>query len=72
MVKFLLSQLEIILQKLPPEAIKVAIDGALDALEKYLQKDGLTAWERIVDEGIQYIRRALAITEEQGSKYEDK
>ena len=72
MLNFLLSQLEIILQKLPPETMKKAIDAALDAVEKSLQKDGLTAWEKIAYEGIQYIRRALAITEEAGGKYEDK
>ena len=36
MLKFLLSQLEIILQRLPPEAMKSAIDAALDAVEKYV------------------------------------
>ena len=72
MLKFLLSQLEIILQRLPPEAMKSAIDAALDAVEKYLAKDGLTGWEKIANEGILYIRRALAITEEAGGKYEDK
>ena len=72
MIKFLLSQLEILLQRLPPEAAKKAIDAALDAVEKYLEIGGLTAWEKVVMEGLGYIRRALAIEETEGSGYEDK
>jgi len=70
-VKFVLSQLEILLQKLPEDSIRMILDKLFDVIEDQLDKDGLTAWERVAKEGVQYLRRSLKITEEPGSKFED-
>ena len=70
-IKWVLLQLEMLLQQLPPETAKKAIDAALDAVEKALEKDGLTAWEKVAIEALKYLRKTLAITEEPGSPYSD-
>lgn len=56
----------------PKTVVKQAIDKALDPLEEYLQKDGVTAWESILLELCLLIRQGLNITEEAGSPFEDK
>lgn len=71
MIKFILSQLEILLQKLPEDTVKKVLDKLFDIIEEQLNKDGLTAWEKVAHEGVQYLRRALKITEEEGSPYAD-
>lgn len=68
---FLIDFLVGILKKAPNDVVLKAIDKALDVLEDWLKKDGLTTWEKVLWEGIQFLRRSLKITEESGSPFSD-
>ena len=70
-MSFLIDLLVKVLDGLPNDVIKKAIDKALDPIEDWLNKDGLTVWEKLAMATIQLIRKGLQITEEAGSDYED-
>ena len=71
-MNFLIDFLVKIIKQAPNDVILKVIDKALDPLEEWLQKDGLTAWEKVMWESIQFVRRSLKITEEEGSAFSDK
>ena len=70
-MSFLIDLLVKVLDGLPNDVVKKAIDKALDPIEDWLNKDGLTVWEKLAMATIQLIRKGLQITEEAGSDYED-
>lgn len=71
-MSFLIDLLKKLLDGLPPSVVKKAIDKALDPIEDYLEKDGITGWESILLSLCGLIRKGLGIVEEEGSDYADE
>jgi hypothetical protein len=61
-----------ILSKLDGNTIKKVIDAGLDIIETKIADNGVSNTEQVVLAGIQFLRKQLGITEEEGSPFADK